>query len=134
MATWTLFNSFKEALAEGSHNLASDVITVALSNAAPVASNTQLSDITQIAATGGYTTKTMTILTSSQTGGTYTATHDAVAWTASGADFAPFRYLVVYDNTSPGDLLIAWADYGTSYTLPDGQTFTINAGTLLSSA
>lgn len=134
MANWTLFNSFKEAVAEGSHNLQSDTIKVALSNTAPSASNTQLSDITQIAATGGYAAATMTITSSAQSGGTYTASHSAVTWTASGADFAPFRYLVAYDDTSPGDLLIAYADYGTSYTLPDGQTFTINAGNLLTSA
>lgn len=134
MADWTLFNSFKEAVAEGSHDIGSDTIKVALTNTAPAASNTQLSDITQIAATGGYAAATMTINSSAQSGGTYTASHDAVAWTASGADFDPFRYLVVYDDTSPGDLLIAYADYGTNYTLPDGQSFTINAGNLLSSA
>lgn len=134
MANWTLFNSFKEVVAEGGHNLASDTIKVALTNTAPAASNTQLSDITQISAAGGYAAATMVINASAQSGGTYTATHNAVSWTATGAAFDAFRYLVVYDDTSPGDLLIAWADYGTSYTLATGDSFTINAGTLLTSA
>ncbi len=48
MATYNKFNSFVEALAEKVHNLGSDQLVVALTNSAPSASNTQLSDITQI--------------------------------------------------------------------------------------
>jgi len=42
------FNSFTEALAEKVHNLGSDTLEVALTNTAPVSTNTQLSNITQI--------------------------------------------------------------------------------------
>lgn len=134
MATWTKFNSFVEAAMEKSHNLGSDTLKIALTNTLPVATNTQLSDITQIAGTGGYAPAAVTIASSAQTGGVYSLTNSAVTFTASGADFAPFRYAVLYNDTAVNDLLIAWWDYGTSYTLPDGQTFTFNAGTILSLA
>lgn len=134
MATWTKFNSFVEALAEKTHNLGSDTLKVALTNTAPSASNTVLTDITQIAATGGYAPATVTVSSSSQTGGTYSLVVGDIAWTAAGADFAPFRYLVLYNDTAASDPLIAYIDYGTSYTLPDGQPFTHTAGTVLTLA
>lgn len=134
MATWTKFNSFVEALAEKAHNLGSDTLKIALTNTGPSATNSQLSDITQIAGTGSYAPATVTVTGSSQTGGVYTLTHSAVTFTASGADFAPFRYGVLYNDTATNDLLIAYYDYGSSYTLPDGQPFTFNAGTILTLA
>lgn len=134
MADWTKFNSFVEALAEKVHDLGSDTLMVALTNTAPLASNTVLTDITQIAATGGYAAATMTINTSAQSGGTYTLAHDAVTFTASGADFDPFRYAVLYNGTATNDELIAWFDYGIAYTVTNGTSFTISAGTVLTLA
>lgn len=132
--TWTKFNAFTEDLAEGKHNLGADTLKVALTNTAPSASNTVIGDITQISAAGGYAPATMTINASAQSGGTYTATHDAVTFTASGAAFDEFRYAVVYNDTSATDALIAYYDYGVGYTLADTDSFTFNAGTLLSLA
>jgi len=134
MATWTKFNSFTEALAEKVHNLGSDTLKVALTNTAPAASNSVLANITQIAGTGGYAPATASVASSAQSGGMYSLVLGAVTWTASGADFAPFRYLVLYNDTATNDELIAYADYGISYTLPSGQPFTINAGTGLTIA
>jgi hypothetical protein len=134
MAAWTKFNSFTEALAEGTHNLGSHTLRIALSNSAPSAGNTVLTDITQIAASGGYTPAAVTVSSSSQTGGTYSLVVAATTFTAAGADFAPFRYAVLYNDTAASDPLIAYYDYGTSYTLPDGQPFTFNAGTVLTLA
>lgn len=134
MATWTKFNSFVEALAEKVHNLGSDTIKIALTNTLPVASNTQLSDITQISGAGGYAPATVTINTSAQSGGTYTLAHDAVTFTASGAAFDQFQYAVLYNDTATNDELIAWWNYGVGYTLADGDSFTFNAGTVLTLA
>lgn len=131
---WTKFNSFVEALAEKKHDLGADTLKVALTNVAPVASNSILTDITQIAGTGGYAPATVSITSSAQTGGTYSLVLGAVTWAASGADFAAFRYAVLYNDTATNDELIAYADYGLSYVLPDGQPFTINAGTALTIA
>jgi hypothetical protein len=134
MAAWTKFNAFVEDLAEKVHNLGSDTLKVALTNTAPSASNTVLTDITQIAATGGYAAATVTVSSSSQTGGTYSLVVGDIQWTAAGADFAPFRYLVLYNDTAASDQLIAYIDYGVAYTLPDGQPFTYTAGTVLTIA
>jgi hypothetical protein len=135
MADWTKFNAFVEGLAEKKFNLGSDTLKIALTNTAPTAATDDtLSDITQIAATGGYAAATVTVTGSSQTGGTYTLTHSAVTFSASGADFAPFRYAVLYDDTATNDELIAYYDYGVAYTLPDGQSFVFNAGTIMSLA
>ena len=51
MAAFNKFNSFVEALAEKAHNLGSDQLTVALSTVAPVATDSTLSDITEVAYT-----------------------------------------------------------------------------------
>lgn len=131
MATWQVFNSFKEAINEGVHDLSSDTLKVALSNTAPVLTNTQLSDISEIGATGGYAAGTLTGVTSTQVGGTYTLAFGTdLVFTASGAAFDPFRYLVIYNDTAANKELIAFADYGSAYTLPDGSPFTLTAGTV----
>ena len=55
MASFNKFQSFVEAVAEKVHNLGSDTLKVMLSNVAPVATNTQKSNITEISAGNGYT-------------------------------------------------------------------------------
>jgi hypothetical protein len=135
MATWQIFNSFKEAANEKVHNLGSDTIKVALSNVAPVLTNTVLANITQIAATGGYAAGTLAGVLSSQTGGTYTfAFGTDETWTAVGAAFATFRYLVAYNDTATNDELIGYLDYGVAVDVADGQSFTLVAGTIFTLA
>ena len=134
MATWTKFNVLPENLCEKMHDFGADALKVALTNTAPTAADDTLSDITQIAATGGYLPATVTVTSSAQSGGTYSLVVDPITWTASGADFAPFRYLVLYNDTPVSKPLIAYIDYGASYTLPSGQPFTHQAGTILTIA
>lgn len=128
MATYNKFNSFVEAIAEKVHNLGSDTLKVALTNTAPVATNTQLSNITQIANGNGYTTggTATTISDSSQTSGTYKLTITDVVFTATGGTMATFRYVVLYNDTATNDELIAWWDYGTGVSLAVGETFTVD--------
>lgn len=128
---WQKFSAFVEDLAEAKHNLGTDTLKMALTNDQPIAADAVLADIDQIAATGGYAPATVTITNSSQSGGVYTLAHEAVTFTATGAAFAPFRWVVFYNDTAAGKPLIAWLDYGISYTLPNGQPFTINANTIL---
>lgn len=134
MSTWTKFNSFPEALAEKVHNLGADILKIALTNTAPVASNAVLTDIAQITTAGGYAPATVTINSSAQSGGTYTLAAAATTFKAAGAAFDAFRYLVLYNDTATNDELIAYLDYGVSYVLADGQPFTVNAGTVLTIA
>lgn len=83
----------------------------------------------------GYAPVTLAGVTSSQAGGTYTFAFGTNAtFTASGASFDPFRYLVLYNDTAASDELIAFVDYGTSYTLPNTQSFTLTAGTVFTLA
>jgi hypothetical protein len=127
MATFNKFNSFVEALAEKVHNLGADTLKVALSNSAPVATNTQLSNITQIANGNGYTTggTTATLTSSAQSSGLYKLVLADVVFTATGS-MGPFRYAVLYNDTATNDELIGWWDYGSSITLASGETFTVD--------
>jgi len=131
---WQKIPAFVADLANGKHDLGANDLKVALTNTAPISTDDTLSDITQIAGTGGYAPADVTVTSSEQSGGTYSLVVDAITWTASGADFAPFRYLVLYNDTEATKPLIAWVDYGTSYTLPSGQPFTHQAGALLTIA
>jgi len=128
MATFNKFNSFVEALAEKVHNLGSDTLKVVLTNTAPVATNTVLANITQIASGNGYTTggNAASITSSSQTSGTYKLVLGDVTFTASGGAMAAFRYAVLYNDTATNDELIGYYDYGSSVTLADTETFTID--------
>lgn len=124
MATYTKFNSFVEAVAEKVHNLGSDSLKVALTNSAPVATNTQLSNITEISYTN-CSTRAITTSTSAQTSGTYKLVLADLTLTASGTVGA-FRYLVIYNDTATNDELIAYYDYGSSITMNSGDTFLID--------
>jgi len=136
MATVQIFNSFKEAVAEGVHDLSADTLKFMLTNTAPSLSDTVFTDLTEIAAGNGYAAggATATVSSSSQTGGTYSLILDALVFTASGGSFADFRYIVLYNDTATSDELIGFIDYGASYTLTDGTTFTIAANTFLTNA
>jgi hypothetical protein len=128
MAAYNKFNDFSEQLANGVQNFATDVYKVALSNTAPVATNTILSNITQISAGNGYTSGgSTTTITLAEVTGTTTVSGTQVVFTASGGSIGPFRYVVLYNDTtsSPSKPLVAWWDYGSSITLADGETFTV---------
>jgi hypothetical protein len=128
MATFNKFQSFVEALAEKTHNLGSDTLTVALTNSAPLATNTQLSNITQISYTniqnGTTTGRDLTGVTSAQTSGTYKLDANDLVLTATGT-VPTFRYVVLYNNTATNDELIGYYDYGAAVDLLNGETFTI---------
>lgn len=128
MATYNKFQDFSEQLNRGVHNFGTQTFKVALTNSAPVATNTVLADITQIGAGNGYTTGgNTTTITLSETAGTTTVQGTQVVFTASGGTMATFRYWVLYNDssTSPADALIAWWDNGSAVSLADGESFTI---------
>jgi hypothetical protein len=129
MATFNKFNSFVEAMAEKKHDLGADVLKVALTNTAPNATDTQLSNITQISAGNGYTTggSTSTQSSSAQSSGTYKLVLGDVVFTASGGAMAQFRYAVLYNDTATNDELIGYWDYGSAVDLASGETFTWDA-------
>lgn len=124
MAAFNKFQPFVEAIAEKKHNLDSDQLVVALSNSAPVATNAILADITQISYTN-LSSRNVTTSSSAQTSGTYKLTLTDLVLTASGS-VASFRYVILYNDTATNDDLIGWWDYGSSVTLANGETFTID--------
>lgn len=113
MATYNKFSSFVEALAEKVHNLSTDSIKVALTNTAPLASNTKLSDITEITYTN-CSSRSVTITSSSQSAGIYNLVGNDLTLTATGGAVSTFRYIVVYNDSATNKELICWYDYGLS--------------------
>lgn len=128
-SAYNKFQDFSDQLIRGVHDFDANTFKVALTNSAPVATNTVLADITQISSGGGYTTGgETTTITVSETTGTTTVSGTQVQWTGSGGGMATFRYAVLYNDssTSPADALIAWFDYGSpGVTLAAGETFTL---------
>lgn len=129
MATFNKFQDFSEQLVNGAQNFTSDTYKVALSNSAPLATNTALANITQISAGNGYTSGgTATTISVSEASGTTTVSGTQVVFTASGGSIGPFRYVVLYNDTTATPVnkpLVGWWDYGSSITLADTETFTV---------
>lgn len=136
MASFTKVNDFLVNMANVM-DLDSDTLAVALSNTDPTLGtdvtgdgNGVLSNITQISYTN-LSARTLANVTSTQTSGTYKLSADDLVLTASGGAVEAFRYVIVYNDTptNPTDPLIGFYDYGTSLTLNDGDTFTVDFGT-----
>jgi len=124
-STLTTVYSLVEAIAEKVHNLGSDTLKVALTNSAPTQSNTVLANITEISYTN-CSARTLTVSSSAQSSGTYKLVVADLVLTASGGSVGPFRYAVVYNDTATNDELIGYYDYGSSITLADGETLTLD--------
>lgn len=126
MASFNKFNSFVEAMAEGLHNLGSDVLKVMLTNTLPLATDLDTADIIEITPGNGYATGgiTVTNVSSTQTAGVYKLVCADATLSAYGGDIGPFRYAVLYN--SDNDLLIGWADYGSNLTLLNGKSFVLD--------
>ena len=129
-SAYNKFDDFSEQLIRGVHDFDANTFKVALTNTAPTAGQTtwNTTDHPPPAAANGYTaggeTTTISITVS---GATTTVLGTEVQWTASGGDLGPFRYAILYNDssTSPADAAIAWFDYGSSLTLAASETFTL---------
>lgn len=135
MASFVKYQNFVEDLGKGVHQLhaAGHTLKVYLSNTAPTATDTIKStgSATEISAGNGYSAGGTDIQNDyTESGGTGTCTGVDVVFTASGGTIGPFRYVVLYNDTptSPADPLIGYWDYGSSLTLADGETFTVDFG------
>lgn len=131
MATYNKFQDFSEQLVRGVHDWDAHTFKIALTNTAPVATQTtwNTTDHPAPAAANGYTAGgTATTISISESSGTTTVSGTQVVFTASGGQIGPFRYAILYNDTatSPADAAIAWWDYGTpGVTLNDTETFTV---------
>lgn len=95
-----------------------------LTNTAPALSNTQTSNITEIAGGNGYTSGGISITTvsSTQTNGLYKLILADNTLTATGS-IGPWRYAVLLNSTAANGALIGWYDYGSSITMSNGEGF-----------
>ena len=126
MAAFVKIEHFVEALAHKLHDLESDQIVVALSNSAPtVGTDEVIGDIAEISYTN-CSSRNVVTSASIQVSGTYKLTLTDLVLTASGGTVGPFRYVILYNDTSTLDNLIGYYDYGSSITLNDGETLTID--------
>lgn len=134
MATFNKVNDFvKNAV----HNmdLESDQIKIALTNTAPASESSNptsdgngiVGNLTEISYTN-LSSRNVTTSSSSQTSGVYKLVLADLTMTASGGSVGPFRYVYVFDDTvtSPADPIIGYYDYGSSLTLNDGDSFTVD--------
>jgi hypothetical protein len=135
MASFNKFHQFVEDLAKGVHNLDTGSLKILLTNTAPVATNSIKGDLTEISAGNGYSAggSALTSVDAEQTTGTLALSAADLVFTASGGSIGPFRYAVLYNDTptSPADPLIGWWDYGSSITLADTETFTVDLGSTI---
>jgi hypothetical protein len=130
MATYNKIQQFVEDIHHKVHDLSSDQLMVALTLEAnaPVATDSVLADLTEIADYSNCSTRNITTNASGQTSGTYELNMTDLTLTASGGTVGPFRYVAVYNDTpsSPVDPLIMWVDYGSEITLADGESLLID--------
>lgn len=129
-SSWNKFQDFSEQFTRGVHDFDAHTFKVALTNTAPVATQTtwNVTDHPAPAAANGYTAGgTATTVALSETTGTTTVTGTQIVFTATAGGIGPFRYAVLYNDTatSPADAAVAYFDYGSSITLGDTETLTV---------
>jgi hypothetical protein len=122
MSSFNKFNTFVADISNKVHNLGSDQLTIALTDSAPVATNTVIANISQISYTN-LGSRNITTSSSSQSSGTYKLILTNLTMTATGV-VGPFRYAVIYNSTASGGPLIGWYDYGSEITMANTDTFT----------
>lgn len=125
MATVTNFQDFSEQLTKGVHQFDTHTFKLFLSNVAPSATNTVLTDITQIAYTNiGGAAPTVTVA-ESETGGTTTVTAVSLTLTATGT-VPTFRYYGIYNDTATNKNLVCFWDHGSAVDLINANdTFSV---------
>lgn len=132
MATFVMFHEAMYNIGNGAVDMDSHTFKAVLTNSAPSqAADDELADITQIAASNGYTTGGVTLsgVTWAETGagtGIWQWSCDDFSWTASGGTMPDFRYVVIYSDTSTGDKLLAYVDYGGTVQITNGNSFTVD--------
>ena len=127
--TFTKINKFVLNMGNKVFNLGSDQLKIALTNTLPVVSTAnQYSDLTSPLATtnlSGGSPFNLTTTSFTQSSGTAKLIIVDLTLTATGA-VGPFQYVVLYDDTATNKELIGFYDYGSSISLGNGDTFTVD--------
>jgi len=134
MATFVFFEEFGSELLKGTHNLhtGGNTVKVALANTVPsVDTADEIADVTQITG-GSYSAQTVanqSITETSAGSGIWKYSGDDVVFTAVATSFTAARYAVFFNDSSTGKKLIGYLDYGSSFTVTAGNSFTVDVGT-----
>ncbi|MGE3875494.1 MAG: hypothetical protein AB7F74_21280 [Parvibaculaceae bacterium] len=138
MANYNKFEPFIQRLANKEIDWfgSTETYKVAIHTDAPdLANDDDLADLTQISGANGYTTGGANItFNSTRSGGTVTATATDVVFTASGGNLGNSttgRYFGQYNDTHANDALMNDYDYGSTFTVADGETMTVDYGASL---
>jgi len=136
MAIFNKFNSFPVTLGKGEHDFPNNQLAMLLTNVAPNADTMFFEDdITEIAGGGttGYTVGgnnvTFTSWDDSDVAGIAELVMVDLVFTAGADTMGAFQYAVLVDKSNASSAvnnLIGWYNYGSSITLQDGETFTVD--------
>lgn len=133
MATYVKYEPFIQFLMNKEMDLfgTDETINAVIHTDAPtVATDDTVADLTQITGTGYSASDTQNNATRS--GGTVTLTGTDIVWTAGAADWTnTARYVSLYDDTPTtptADPLINYWDYGSTFAVGNGETFTLDFG------
>jgi hypothetical protein len=135
MATYTKYDTAIQKLCDKLIDAfgTTDVWKAVIHTDAPTtATDSVLTDLIEIGNSNGYTSGGLDItFNSTRSGGTVTATAVDTVWTAVTGNLGTSttgRYVSVYDFTSSAkDLWCSW-DYGSTFTVAVGETFTLDFG------
>jgi hypothetical protein len=132
MVALTKYQNTVEDMWTAIHNLtaAGHVVKAAIATDAPtVATDDELADHTQITGTGYTAGGEDTQNGMTEASGTATWTGVDVVWTAGGADWtSTARYVVLHNDTATTDRLLGAYDYGATFLVGNGETFTLDFG------
>ncbi len=134
MATAVLSNRWKYERDLGAVDMSADeFIIILMNNTFTFDKDTHetLADVTtdQLATGNGYTQNNEVLagvsVAQNDTDDRSETTWDDVSWTAASGSIGPTGAFIIYDNTHASDIVMGCGDFGTDYTIPDGQSFEI---------
>lgn len=130
MAAFNKYFTFIDELSKGGHNLQTAVFKCALTNTAPTQASDTVWNTTVAPApaqTTGYTGggNILTTTTAATSSGIFKLVLVDTIFTASGGSIGPFRYAILY-NSSASNKSVGYYDYGSSITLQDTETLTVD--------
>ena len=134
MATYNKYDTAIESLCNKLLDAfgATDSWKAVIHTDAPVTTDSVLTDVTEIGNSNGYTSGGIDItFNSTRTTNVITATAVDVVWTAVTGNLGTSttgRYVSVYDFTSAAKNLWCNWDYGATFTVAVGETFTLDFG------
>ena len=130
----TLSNHFKYVKNTGGIDFSSDVFKIILMNttfAFDKDAHALLADVTadQLATANGYTQDDKTLsgiaIAEDDANDMFTASWDAVTWTATGGSIGPSGAACIYDDTATDNPIVGCIDFGIDVTATSGTDFEI---------